>query len=122
MALNLAFAMPPELQTRQVHCMLCPARSKGFRIPSRKTAFVFDVPSPAPLAPFADPPPNFVQSLVRIADCFEIDGPSLPVAEGGGVLSPLSGAYLLVILSEPMSDQHKSRMIQKLRQGKSQES
>ena len=42
---------------------------------------------------------------------------SLPVAEGGGVLSPLSGAYLLIILSEPMSDQHKSRMVQKLRQG-----
>ena len=72
--------------------------------------------------PFTDPPPHVVESLVRIADCLKIDGPSLPVAEGGGVLSPLSGAYLLVILSEPMSDQHKSRMIQKLRQGKSQES
>merc|ERR1711997_479252 len=46
------------------------------------------------------------------------EGCGLPVAEGGGVLSPLSGAYLLIILSEPMSDQHKSKMIQKLRQGK----
>lgn len=44
-------------------------------------------------------------------------GCGLPVAEGGGVLSPLSGAYLLIILSEPMSDQHKTRMVQKLRQG-----
>ena len=46
------------------------------------------------------------------------EGCGLAVAEGGGVLSPLSGAYLLIILSEPMSDQHKSKMIQKLRQGK----
>ena len=46
------------------------------------------------------------------------EGCGLPVAEGGGVLSPLSGAYLLIVLSEPMSDQHKSKMIQKLRQGK----
>ena len=42
----------------------------------------------------------------------------LPVAEGGGVLSPLSGAYLLIILSEPISEEHKGKMIQKLRQGK----
>lgn len=46
------------------------------------------------------------------------EGCGLAVAEGGGVLSPLSGAYLLIVLSEPMSDQHKSKMIQKLRQGK----
>ena len=42
-----------------------------------------------------------------------------PVGEGGGVLSPLSGAYLLVVLSEPMSEAHKTKMVQKLRQGKS---
>ena len=42
---------------------------------------------------------------------------SVPVGEGGGVLSPLSGAYLLVVLSEPMSEAHKARMVQKLRQG-----
>ena len=46
------------------------------------------------------------------------EGCGLPVAEGGGVLSPLSGAYLLIVLSEPMSEQHKSKMIQKLRQGR----
>jgi len=40
-----------------------------------------------------------------------------PVGEGGGVLSPLSGAYLLVVLSEPMSEAHKTKMVQKLRQG-----
>jgi len=41
----------------------------------------------------------------------------LPVGEGGGVLSPLSGAYLLIILAEPMSNQHKEKMLHKLRQG-----
>ena len=40
-----------------------------------------------------------------------------PVGEGGGVLSPLSGAYLLVVLSEPMSEAHKTKMVQKLKQG-----
>ena len=43
---------------------------------------------------------------------------NLPVGEGGGALSPLSGAYLLVVLSEPMSESHKKSMVQKLRQGK----
>ena len=43
-----------------------------------------------------------------------------PVGEGGGALSPLSGAYLLVVLSEPMSEAHKTKMVQKLRQGRSQ--
>ena len=42
---------------------------------------------------------------------------SVPVGEGGGALSPLSGAYLLVVLSEPLSEAHKTRMVQKLRQG-----
>ena len=46
-------------------------------------------------------------------------GPSVPVGEGGGALSPLSGAYLLVVLSEPMSEAHKVKMVQKLRQGMS---
>ena len=42
---------------------------------------------------------------------------SVPVGEGGGALSPLSGAYLLVVLSEPLSEAHKTRMVTKLRQG-----
>ena len=42
----------------------------------------------------------------------------LPVAEGGGALSPLSGAYLLIVLAEPISEKHKVKMMQKLRQGK----
>lgn len=46
------------------------------------------------------------------------DGGGLPVAEGGGVLSPLSGAYLLIVLAEPISEKHKVKMLQKLRQGK----
>lgn len=45
------------------------------------------------------------------------EGCGLPVAEGGGVLSPLSGAYLLIVLAEPISEQHKDKMLQKLRQG-----
>lgn len=44
-------------------------------------------------------------------------GMGLPVAEGGGPLSPLSGAYLLIILSEPISDEHKAKMLQKVKQG-----
>ena len=46
------------------------------------------------------------------------DDGGLPVAEGGGVLSPLSGAYLLIVLAEPISEKHKVKMLQKLRQGK----
>ena len=45
-------------------------------------------------------------------------GASLPVAEGGGVLSPLSGAYLLIVLSEPISEAHKEKMLGKLKQGR----
>ncbi len=37
----------------------------------------------------------------------------------GTVLSPLSGAYLLIVLSEPISEEHKKKMLAKLRQGKS---
>ena len=60
------------------------------------------------VAEAADPaPPEVASSEVN-----------LPVGEGGGALSPLSGAYLLVVLSEPMSESHKKSMIQKLRQGK----
>ena len=36
---------------------------------------------------------------------------------GPPVLSPLSGAYLLIILGEPISEHHKGKMLQKLRQG-----
>ena len=32
-------------------------------------------------------------------------------------LSPLSGAYLLVILGEPISEEHKAKMMEKLRKG-----
>lgn len=39
-------------------------------------------------------------------------------AEGGGALSPLTGAYLLIVLSEPISDEHKTKMLSKLKQGK----
>ncbi len=46
------------------------------------------------------------------------EGCGLPVAEGGGALSPLSGAYLLIVLAEPISEKHKVKMVQKLRQGK----
>lgn len=45
------------------------------------------------------------------------EGCGLAVAEGGGVLSPLSGAYLLIVLAEPISEKHKDKMLQKLRQG-----
>ena len=45
------------------------------------------------------------------------EGCGLPVAEGGGALSPLSGAYLLIVLAEPISEKHKVKMLQKLKQG-----
>lgn len=41
------------------------------------------------------------------------------LGEGGGVLSPLSGAYLLMILGEPISDVHKEKMMAKIKQGNS---
>ncbi|CAB4059313.1 Microtubule-associated protein futsch,Electromotor neuron-associated protein 2 [Lepeophtheirus salmonis] len=34
-----------------------------------------------------------------------------------GLLSPLSGAYLLIVVSEPLSEAHKARITNKLRQG-----
>ena len=40
------------------------------------------------------------------------------VAGGQQMLSPLSGAYLLVILGEPISEDHKEKMLEKLRKGK----
>ena len=39
------------------------------------------------------------------------------VAGGQQMLSPLSGAYLLVILGEPISEDHKDKMLGKLRKG-----
>ena len=39
------------------------------------------------------------------------------VATGQQMLSPLSGAYLLVILGEPISEDHKEKMLEKLRKG-----
>ena len=38
-------------------------------------------------------------------------------AAGQQMLSPLSGAYLLVILGEPISEDHKEKMLEKLRKG-----
>ncbi len=44
---------------------------------------------------------------------------SSSAAHGGAAapLSPLSGAYLLVVLGEPISEEHKGTMLQKLGQG-----
>ena len=33
-------------------------------------------------------------------------------------LSPLSGAYLLIVVGEPFSEEHKKLILQKLQQGK----
>jgi hypothetical protein len=33
-------------------------------------------------------------------------------------LSPLSGAYLLIVVGEPFSEEHKQLILQKIRQGK----
>jgi hypothetical protein len=33
-------------------------------------------------------------------------------------LSPLSGAYLLIVVGEPFSEEHKQLILQKIRQGR----
>ena len=33
-------------------------------------------------------------------------------------LSPLSGAYLLIVVGEPFSEEHKQLILQKIQQGK----
>ncbi len=38
-------------------------------------------------------------------------------AAAAGTLSPLTGAYLLVVLGEPLSEEHKAKMLNKLTQG-----
>lgn len=43
----------------------------------------------------------------------------LPGPEGNnGSLSPLSGAYLLVVLAKPTTESHKKKILQKLHQGR----
>ena len=47
------------------------------------------------------------------------EGAAAPeIAGAGTVLSPLSGAYLLIILGEPLSLEHKEKILQKLKQGR----
>ena len=46
-----------------------------------------------------------------------------PKAPGAGAppqpqLSPLSGAYLLIVVGEPFSEEHKKLILQKLQQGR----
>lgn len=48
----------------------------------------------------------------------DVEGGSETHPGGEGVLSPLSGAYLLIVLSEPISEEHKTKIIGKLKQGK----
>jgi hypothetical protein len=56
----------------------------------------------------ATPPPGSTEALAGSVAC----------GAGGGALSPLSGAYLLIVLGEPISEEHKEKMMLKLRQGK----
>ena len=49
------------------------------------------------------------------------DPPTAPAREAQQVppqLSPLSGAYLLIVVGEPFSEEHKKLILQKLQQGK----
>ena len=41
-------------------------------------------------------------------------GPPVPPPQ----LSPLSGAYLLIVVGEPFSEEHKKLILQKLQQGR----
>lgn len=44
--------------------------------------------------------------------------PSAPQARGEGALSPLSGSYLLIVVAEPKTEQHKDVILNRISKGK----
>merc|ERR1711892_1111860 len=67
------------------------------------------------VAGMADPPPaelNMTQVTVGPAT-EELQGPAALQQQ----LSPLSGAYLLIVVGEPLSEEHKKLILQKIQQG-----
>lgn len=63
--------------------------------------------------------PNVEENGGLNGDNGEMDGPSSII--GVGPPSPLTGCYLLIILGEPHSDEHKDIILQKLVKGKQQQ-
>lgn len=61
------------------------------------------------LITMADPPPEEPPPA---------SSPPLPVTRGEGALSPLSGCYLLVVVSDPQSVTHKDTILSKITKGK----
>ena len=45
--------------------------------------------------------------------------PAAPQARGEGALSPLSGSYLLIVVAEPKTAQHKDVILNRISKGKS---
>lgn len=44
--------------------------------------------------------------------------PAAPQVRGEGALSPLSGSYLLIVVAEPKTDQHKDVILNRISKGK----
>merc|ERR1712142_657525 len=65
----------------------------------------------ASLTRMADPPPQPPGDTGTAMD------PSSTMTHQAPQLSPLSGAYLLVVVGEPFSEEHKQLILQKIRQG-----
>ena len=58
------------------------------------------------------------QSVARMADPPTAPARDPQQAPAPPQLSPLSGAYLLIVVGEPFSEEHKKLILQKLQQGK----
>ena len=78
-----------------------------------------------PLLPILGEP---AQSWSNLRDSQSVAGmadpPTAPARETQQAppqLSPLSGAYLLIVVGEPFSEEHKKLILQKLQQGKQRE-
>ena len=78
-------------------------------------------PPPASLLPILG---EAAQSWSNLRDSQSVGGMAdPPKAPGAGAppqpqLSPLSGAYLLIVVGEPFSEEHKKLILQKLQQGR----
>ena len=78
-------------------------------------------PPPASLLPILG---EAAQSWSNLRDSQSVAGMAdPPKAPGAGPppqpqLSPLSGAYLLIVVGEPFSEEHKKLILQKLQQGR----
>lgn len=54
----------------------------------------------------------------RSRDMADPPPPAAPQVRGEGALSPLSGSYLLIVVAEPKTDQHKDVILNRISKGK----